>query len=134
MVQRFTRRAFLALLLLFALPALAVQRVKLEIDFGDGIHKLFDRISWKEGMTVRDAMDAAQASGHGIKYEARGSGETAFLTRIDDVANQGGRGQKKNWVYRVNGKLADKSFGVYKLKEGDSVVWKFEPPPSRKEK
>ena len=106
------------------------QTVKLVIDYNDGIQKVFAKIPWKSGMTVQDAMAAAQASGHGIKYESKGSGETAFLIRIDDVQSLGARGDKKNWVYSVNEKLADRGFGVYKLSAGDAVVWKFEPPRS----
>ena len=104
------------------------QTVRIVIDYNDGIQKVFAKIHLKAGMTVRDAMDAAQSSGHGIKYESKGSGETAFLTRVDDVQSQGGRGDKKNWVYTVNQKLADRGFGVYKLNAGDEVLWKFEPP------
>lgn len=130
-----TRRVCIALLLLVGCPALAAeQTVRLVIDYHDGVRKVFDKLPWKEGMTVRDAMDAAQSTGHGIRYEAKGSGETAFLTRIDDVQSQGARREKKNWVYKVNDKLAEKSFGVYKLKVGDSVQWTYEPPGSEKAK
>jgi len=36
-------------------------------------------------------------------------GETAFLTQIDELENEG-RG--RNWIYRVNGELAKKSFAI----------------------
>ena len=32
----------------------------------------------------------------------------------------------KNWLYRVNGKLADKSAGAYVLAPGDVILWRFE--------
>lgn len=134
-MPRVARRSCIALLLLIGCPAFAAeQTVKLVIDYHDGIRKVFEQLPWKEGMTVRDAMDAAQSTGHGIRYEAKGSGETAFLTRIDDVQSQGARGEKKNWVYKVNDKFAEEGFGVYKLKAGDSVLWTYEPPGAEKAK
>jgi hypothetical protein len=47
------------------------------------------------------------------------------LTRIDDLANETAR-EGKNWLYRVNGKLADKSAGAYVLSPGDVILWRFE--------
>ena len=47
---------------------------------------------------------------------------TALLTKIDDLKNEG-RG--RNWLYRVNDKLADRSFGVFELKKRDTILWKF---------
>lgn len=117
-------------------PAAAkvAQAVQLEIDYGDGVQKTFGRIPWKEGMTVKDMMDVAKSGGHGIQYQFTGSGDTAFLTRIDDVKNEGGGATARNWVYSVGGKPADRSFGVYKVKSGDDVAWKFDVyrPPGKK--
>ncbi|MCA9270087.1 MAG: DUF4430 domain-containing protein, partial [Planctomycetales bacterium] len=73
---------------------------------------------------VLDATRSAERSGHGVVVKIRSSGSTAFLTQIDDVANEGGAG--KNWVYRVNGKLGDRSIGVQKLDKGDKVLWRFQ--------
>jgi hypothetical protein len=99
------------------------KKVAVVIDYGDGVEKHFTAIEWKEGLTVLDAMRAAQSHKRGIRFEQRGSGDTALLTKIDDLANEG-RG--RNWIYRVNGKLGDTSFGARKLEAGDSVLWKFE--------
>jgi len=46
-----------------------------------------------------------------------------MLTRIDDLANEG---SGRNWIYRVNGKLADRGIGAFNLKLGDTVLWRFE--------
>ena len=54
-----------------------------------------------------------------------GSAASAFLTRIDDVANEGGGGSKKNWQLWVNTSYADKSFGVYEVQPLDVVFWRF---------
>ena len=61
----------------------------------------------------------------GITFEQRGDGELAFLIRIDDLSNQGG-GEGRNWLYRVNGKPATKSFDAYVLSPGDVILWKYE--------
>ena len=96
--------------------------VQLIVDYGDGVQKHFTALPWKEGMTVFDALEAAQKHPRGIKAVYRGKGETAFLTQIDDLENEG-RG--RNWIYRVNGELAKKSFAILTLKAGDTILWFF---------
>lgn len=97
--------------------------VTLTIDYGDGLQKRFIDIPWRPEMTLLDAMRHAQRHPRGIHFDIRGSGETAFLTRIDDLTNQGAG--KKNWIYRVQGKLGDRSFAVYPLNAGDGALWHF---------
>jgi hypothetical protein len=99
--------------------------VKLVIDYGDGVQKVFPALEWKEGMTVLDAMEKAKAPAHGITFKYTGKNETAFLTQIDDLKNEGGGKEKKNWQYWVNEAYADKGFGVRKLDKGDVVLWKL---------
>ena len=70
-------------------PANATKTVELVIDYGDGVQKRFTDIGWKESMTVLDVLKAAEKNSHGISFPAHGSGETAMVTKIDDVANQG---------------------------------------------
>jgi hypothetical protein len=97
--------------------------VRLVVDFGDGVEKHFTRLAWHQGMTVLNALEAAQQHPRGIRFEHRGRRDTAFVTRIDELANEtGGRG----WIYRVNGELADRSCGVAQLQKGDTVLWTFE--------
>jgi hypothetical protein len=99
--------------------------VKVVIDYGDGAQKVFPALQWQEGMTVLDAMEKAKAPAHGITFQHTGKGETAFLTQIDDLKNEGGGKAKKNWQYLVNDVYADKGFGVRKLEKGDVVLWRF---------
>jgi hypothetical protein len=99
--------------------------VELAIDYGDGMEKRFKRIPHAEGMTVRDALAFAGKHPRGIKFESTGSGAAALLTQIDELANEGG-GEGKNWLFRVNRKLASKSFDAYTLAPGDVILWKFE--------
>jgi hypothetical protein len=114
--------------LLFVLPVVAsaeepAAKVEVVVNYGDGVEKRFTAVSWKEEMTVLDAMKHAQNHPRGIKIEYRGSGATAFLTQIDDLKNEG---SGRNWIYRVNGELATRSFAIQELKRGDAVLWSFE--------
>lgn len=97
--------------------------VQVTINYGDGAERRYPEIPWREGMTVLDAMKAVENHPRGVKIEYRGSGATAFLVRIDDVENEG---SGRNWIYRVNGELAKRSFAVHPLQRGDAVLWKFE--------
>jgi hypothetical protein len=97
------------------------KKVSLTVDFGDGRQRNFETIAWQSGMSVADAMKAAS----GVTVTKKGSGESAFVTGIDGVQNQGADGP--NWTYSVNDKIADRSFAIYKLKPGDQVLWKFAP-------
>ena len=123
-----SRRMFLAIgIWLVAAVASAAEpadekTVKLTIDYGDGVQKVFVALPWKEKMTVLAALQAAEKHPRGIKLTHQGSGERVLVTAIDDLKNEG-RG--RNWIYEVNGKLADKSAGVYELLAGDSVLWRF---------
>lgn len=128
MYRSTTQRGLLiVLLILLASPILladeAALTVRVVIDYSDGVQKHFTAIPWREGMTVRDALLAAQEHRRGVKFQERGSGATAFLTQLDDLKNEG---SGRNWIYRVNGQIADRSFAVYRLEAGDTVLWKFE--------
>jgi hypothetical protein len=103
-------------------PSEAKPQLRLIIDYGDGAQKHFVGFAWREGLTVLDLLKAADRHPHGIDIEYRGQGATAFLTKIDDLENEG---SGKNWIFRVNGKLADRSFAVFELKRGDTILWKF---------
>ena len=99
------------------------QTVRLTIDYADGVRKQFTSLKWHKEMTILDALKAAQKHGRGINFEYRGSGSIALLTRIDDLKNEGGRGN--NWIYSVNNDLGDRSFAMKKLAPSDHVLWKF---------
>ena len=98
--------------------------VRLVVDYGDGVIKTITGLPWAKGSTVLDVMNAAKDRPHGITFSYTGSGASAFLTRLDDVANEGG-GAKKNWQLWVNTSYADRSFGVYEVQPLDVVFWRF---------
>jgi hypothetical protein len=95
----------------------------LVVDYGDGVEVHFTDLKWREGMTVLDALSAAKAHRHGIAFTQRGTGSSALVTKIGDVANEG---DGKNWIYSVNGKTGEVSAGVQQLKGGDAVLWRFQ--------
>jgi hypothetical protein len=99
--------------------------VRLVIDYGDGVIKTISDLPWSKGQTVLDLMNAAKARPHGITFRATGGGGSAFLTQIDDLANEGGGAGKKNWQLWINTTYADHGFGVYELQASDVVFWRF---------
>jgi len=99
--------------------------IRLIIDYSDGVEKHFTRLPWRRGMTVLDAMSLADDWPRDIDFEHRGAGATAFLTSIDDLENEGGRG--RNWLFSVNAEPATRSFGVVRVDPGDVIRWDFKP-------
>jgi hypothetical protein len=98
--------------------------VRMTVDFGDGVQKTFSALVWKDKMTVFNALQAAEKHPRGIKFAHTGSGDTTFITGIDDAMNEGADG--RNWRYTVNDQPARYSSAVAELKAGDTVVWRFE--------
>ena len=129
--NRLTRRAAAILLaaMLLAIPAAGERAhaqsatVRLVVDYGDGVIKTITGLPWAKGSTVLDVMNAAKDRPHGISFSYTGSGASAFLTRIDDIANEGGA--KKNCQLWVNTSYADRGFGVYEVQPLDVVFWRL---------
>jgi hypothetical protein len=110
---------------LAAEPAAAdkpVKAVRLVVDYGDGVEVHFKALPWRAGMTVVDALEAAQKHPRGIKYVQRGRDATAMITEIGGKKNEG---SGKNWIFSVGGKTADLGAGAYELKPGDTILWEF---------
>jgi hypothetical protein len=107
------------------LAAVGEPAVELVIDYGDGAQRRFTRIPHEDGMTALAAMRFVAKHPRGGSFESTGSGSAALVTRIDDLANEAGA-DGKNWLYRINGKLADKSCDAYVLSPGDVILWRFE--------
>jgi biopolymer transport protein ExbD len=99
--------------------------VSVTVDFADGFQRNYRPLPWKEGMTALEALRAAAKHPRGgFEIVERGADATAFVRTIDGVTNEGGGG--RNWKYQVNGKHADRSAGIFQLRPGDAVLWKFE--------
>lgn len=128
--NRLTRRSAAILLTAFVLAGAAGDRaqaqsatVRLVIDYGDGVIKTITDLPWTKGSTVLEVMNTAKSRPHGISFGYTGSGASAFLTQIDDIANESGG--KKNWQLWVNTSYADKSFAVHDVQPLDVVFWRF---------
>lgn len=129
--QMSRRATILVAALLLAAPQLSIpataadNTVKLIVDYGDGAAKTISDLGWAKGNTVLDALKEATTRPHGISFSFTGSGDSAMLTKIDDLQNQGGGTGKKNWQYWVNGTFGDRSFATFELQAQDVVVWRF---------
>jgi len=85
-----------------------------------GVEPEVGEVSWREEMTVFDALDRFSPS---LNVESTGQGESLFVKSIGGQPNLGASGD--NWIYRVNGKLGDRSCGLYQVSPGDEIVWSF---------
>lgn len=103
-----------------------VGSVALTIDFGSEKESIETDVVCSPQTTVLEVLERAQNMDE-LKFTHRGSGETAFVTAIGGLENEGAAG--KNWIYRVNGETGDRSAGVYQLAPGDRVSWSFGTPP-----
>ena len=99
------------------------QTITLQFEYGDGFSKQYKTIPISQGDTVLDAMKTMQTHPQKILFKARGKSELTFIYEIDMIKNEG-RG--KNWMFYVNQQRANVGVGIYKLKAGDRVVWKYE--------
>jgi uncharacterized protein DUF4430 len=95
------------------------EKVSLVINYGNDRRKTFEAVAWRNGMTVADLLNNTPD----IAVTRSGAGQSAFLSGIDGVTNEGTGGH--NWTYSVNGKSADRSFAIYELQPGDQVLWTF---------
>lgn len=96
------------------------QVVRVQIRRGIGTEPTENTTAWSQGMTVFDALMGLSPD---VAVESTGQGESLFVKSIAGQANLGSAGD--NWIYRVNGKLGDRSCAVYELEAGDTVVWSF---------
>lgn len=101
--------------------------VRLVIDYGEGVEKQYGAIPWREGMTVRSALESASAlvPPRGLKFESKGEGERAILLSIDGLSGEGAGAASRNWLFWVNDVAGERSFAVSVLQAGDVATWRF---------
>jgi hypothetical protein len=100
--------------------------VRLTIDYHDGAQIVFPAVPWMSGQKVLDVLEWADKHPRGIELEYTGSGPTAFITRIDNLTNEGAGETAKNWLYWLNGEFAQVGAGAQAVMPGDEVLWKFD--------
>lgn len=59
-----------------------------------------------------------------IHMEFRGRGAMAYVEGIDNLY-EFDQGAQSGWIYRVNGKIQNKSAGSYALSDGDIIKWEY---------
>lgn len=104
-------------------PTTAGQTVALSIDYGNGQRREFGALPWTEGMTVAGALQQARDFHPGIAYTHRGEGAQALLTSLDGVSNDSALG--RFWLYEVDGRAGEVSYGVQTIMAGQSVKWTY---------
>ena len=102
------------------------ETVRLVVDYGDGVSKVFKAITWTKGMTVEDLLKEAKKTPHGITYDAKGIGSSFLVKKIDDLVNEGSGADKKSWQYWVNTEYADVGAGTKIVQPDDVVTWRFD--------
>lgn len=68
----------------------------------------------------KTALEATEAN---AKIETKGTGEMAFVTKIDGKLAEPNK--KEFWEMLVNGKQAEVGAGTYIIKSGDQIEWKL---------
>ncbi len=104
----------------------AMITASLKIDGGTGEMRFFDEISLDQNATVFDLLKAAvsvESNNFRFDYKDYGGDMGAFITAINGLAND--PAGAKYWQFWVNGEYSKVGASVYKLKDGDSVEWKY---------
>ena len=103
--------------------SLATGTVQLEIEFNSERKNINVAVPCSVDSTVFTILQRAHNMGD-LKFDSMGlTDDMKFVTSIGGVDNLNEQGD--NWVFRVNGKLGDKSAGVYPVKPGDQIQWAF---------
>ena len=96
--------------------------IQLEIDFVGRKENLRIDVPCQPPLSVFQVLESAQEQGN-LTFESTGRGETAFISAIGGVKNEGAAGD--NWVFRVNQQLGDRGSGVFQVNSGDQLLWTF---------
>ena len=97
-----------------------VGTVQLVIDFDGRRENVSVDVPCSVNSTVFQVLERARNMAD-LEFYNSGTGETTFVRSIDGIENEGAEGE--NWIFRVNGKLGDKSCGVFPVQPGDRVEW-----------
>lgn len=81
------------------------------------------RTAMKPASSVYDLMSALKEQKKIDFKDYNYSGMGFFVTEINGIKNNSAG---ENWLYYVNGKLASIGVSYYKLKNNDTIEWKYE--------
>ncbi|MEF2291846.1 MULTISPECIES: DUF4430 domain-containing protein [Virgibacillus] len=95
----------------------AAETVLITISKDDGAEYLHEKeVPIEEGDTLMDVME------ENFYVETEQNGE--FITSIERLSAK--EGEKKGWIYTVNGEMPNVGAAEYELKPGDKVVFDFQ--------
>ena len=98
-------------------------QVSVMFDFQNGTI-FVNEVSWKEGMTVFDALKlATEKEQLGLKYKDYGGTMGVFVEMIGKTKNS--ESGDKWWQFWVNNNYGKEGVSSYLLKQGDVVEWKL---------
>lgn len=75
--------------------------------------------TFEEGATVYDALCAM-----GLSIGSQDSIHGVYVSSINGLAEKE-HGASSGWMYAVNGKLPNMACSAYKLRDGDSIQWRY---------
>lgn len=75
--------------------------------------------TFEEGATVYDALCAL-----GLSIGSQDSIHGVYVSSINGLAEKE-HGASSGWMYAVNGKLPNMACSAYKLRDGDSIQWRY---------
>ena len=84
---------------------------------------LDEELSFAEGMSAYDITLSALKN-KDMSFETEGSGQSLYFKRIGDFG-AGDYGDMSGWLYYINSKSAEVGCSSYKLKDGDTILWKY---------
>ena len=101
----------------------AMSSVNLMIDYGNGIVKTWNTVSWHEAMSIVNLLETV-AGAKGITLLTKDGGDKNItVTTIDGVGNDAGKNMR--WQYWINNTYEPRIASKYFLKPGDIVSWKM---------
>lgn len=106
-----------------SLAAEPEKTVQVVLDFGDGSEKRYTQIPWKEEANAFSVTAAAGKHPRGFALQSRGSGATRFVFSLDGQKNEG---NGRNWILRINDKLAKQSCELVEVSPDDVILWRFQ--------
>jgi len=99
-----------------------VAEIRVDLVINTGENKENYSITAKEGFTVLDVLQLASDE-HGLDLETK---DSSFGLFVQGLAGKSGGDDGKYWMYYVNGEAATVGAGDYKIKDGDSIEFRFE--------
>lgn len=125
-------------LLLVLLSLLATQHCKQEADAPEGtggaIEVQIPAVQGQAAVQAELAVEPGDAQSlfafmqslqdkQKLQFTSSGSGELVFIDSLQGIKNQGADG--KNWMYAVDGRLANRGVATMQLTGGQRVQWCF---------